>query len=399
VKEHHFVRPGGPLGPFADDYRIHLVASGYAFGSIQHLLTQFALVSRWLDSEGLTAGELNEAQAQRFAASRRARARVTLTSAASMRVPLAFLRSIGVVAAKGEPEGPFEELLSSYRSYLFNERGLAEKTVVGHVDGARRFCLGTADTPGELADLRGSDVTSYLLRTCSQQSSPTARRTVGAVSSLLVYLHVTAVIPVSLISAVPKVAGPQRCHRPPELSASQLAHLLESCDRRSCVGRRNYAILMVLARLGLRPCEVVALTLDDIDWHHGELLVRGKANRHERLPLPSEVGSALASYLQEGRQRPTDGCREVFLRARAPWTALSFPGVQTVVREASRRAGLDLIGPRHLRRHAATQMHRNGMSLSAIATVLRHHDTWVTTVYVDVDDSALSGLARVWPGA
>ena len=399
MKEHHFVRPCGPLGPFADDYRIHLVAVGYAFGSIQHLLTQFAEVSRWLESEGLAAGDLNEGQAQRFAASRRAKGRVTLTSPASMRPPLAFLRSIGVVAEKDEIEGPFEELLGSYRSYLFNERGLAEKTVAGHLGSARHFCLSVADASGGLADLRGADVTAYLLRTCSQQNPPTAIKTVGAVSSLLVYLHVTAIIPVSLIPAVPKVAGRRRGHRPPELSPSHVDRLLESCDRRRAVGLRNYAILMLLARLGLRPCEVVALTLDDIDWHHGELLVRGKGNRHERLPLPDEVGAAVASYLQEGRPRATDGGRAVFLRARAPWSALGFPGVQTVVRDASRRAGMEVLGPRHLRRHAATSMHRSGASLSAVAEVLRHHDTRVTTVYVDVDDGALGGLARVWPGA
>jgi site-specific recombinase XerD len=366
---------------------------------MQQRLTQLSQVSRWLDSEGLTASELNEAQAERFADSRRARGRMTMTSPASMRLLLAFLRTTGVVAERAEREGPFEELLGSYRSYLFNERGLAEKTVAAHLNAARRFCVGIAAAPDELAGLHSSDVTSYLLTTCSRQGSPTARKTVGYVKSLLVYLHVTAIIPFSLIPAVPKVAGPQRCHRPSELSPSQVAGLLESCERRGDVGLRDYAILMLLARLGLRPSEVVALTLDDIDWHHGELLVRGKANHHERLPLPSEVGSAVASYLQEGRPTPIDGCREVFLRARAPWTSISFAAVQGVVRCASQRAGMEIVGPRHLRRHAATQMHRSGVSLSAIAEVLRHHDTQVTTVYVDVDDRALSGLARAWPGA
>lgn len=399
MKEHHFVRPGGPLGPFADDYRTHLVAVGYAFGSLQHLLTQFGEVSRWLDSEGLLAAQLNEVQAQRFAAFRHARGRVTLTSPASVRPLLAFLRSISVVAERAEAEGPFEEFLGSYRCFLFNERGLADKTVAAHLDAARHFCLGVAKAPADLAGLRGSDVTSYLLTTCRRQSSPSARRTVVAVKSLLAYLHVTAIIPVSLIPAVPKVAGPRRCHQPPELSPSQVARLLESCDPHSGVGLRDYAILMLLARLGLRPCEVVALMLDDIDWHHGEILVRGKGNRHERLPLLSEVGSAVAAYLQEGRPAPTDGCRKVFLRGRAPWTSITFAAVQAVVQNASQRAGLEEIGPRHLRRHAATQMHRSGASLSAVAEVLRHHDTKVTTVYVDVDGSALSGLARVWPGA
>jgi len=176
-----------------------------------------------------------------------------------------------------------------------------------------------------------------------------------------------------------------------------MSRLLRSCDRRRGVGRRDYAILMLLARLGLRAGEVGALTLDDIDWRHGELLVRGKGDRHEQLPLPTQVGEAVAAYLQRGRPRRDDGCREVFLRARAPWVPLGLTGVQTVVRNASVRSGLGIFGPRRLRHSAATTMLRSGMPLTAVAQVLRHHDTRVTTVYVDVDEAALAGLARPWP--
>jgi site-specific recombinase XerD len=398
MKEHHFVRPSGPLGPFADDYRRHLVAAGYAFGSIQHRLTQFGELSRWLDAEGLQAIELDEAQVRRFAASRRAKDRVTMTSPATMRVPLGFLRATGTLAGRAAPDGPFEALLASYRRYLIDERGLAEKTVSAHLLVARRFCQAVAAGPADLAGLHGRDVTGYLLAECSRQPKPTARKTASSVASLLRYLHVAAVTPVSLVGAVPRLARREPGERPAEMTPAQVARTLECCDRRSGAGLRDYAILLLLARLGLRPCEVTALTLDDIDWRHGELVVRGKRNRHERLPLPADVGAAVASYLRQRRPAAIDGGRAVFLRARAPFTPVSFTAVQSLVRLASMRAGLAPAGPRRLRRHAATAMHRGGMALTGIAEVLRQHDTKVTTVYVDVDPTALCGLARVWPG-
>jgi integrase/recombinase XerD len=398
MKEHHFVRPSGPLGPFADDYRRHLVTAGYAVGSIQHRLTQFGELSRWLDAEGLQVNELDEEQVRRFAAARRARHRVTMTSPATMRVPLGFLRGIGTVPERAEPEGPFEALLAAYRRYLIDERGLAEKTVSAHLLVARGFCSAVAESPAELVGLRGKDVTGYLLAECGRQPKPTARKTASSVASLLRYLHVAAITPVSLVGAVPRLARRGPGERPAEMTPAQVARTLECCDRRSVVGLRDYAILLLLARLGLRPCEVTALTLDDIDWRHGELVVRGKRNHHERLPLPADVGAAVASYLRRGRPTPTDGGRAVFLRARAPFTPVSFAAVQALVHRASLRAGLVPAGPRRLRRHAATAMHRGGMALTGIAEVLRQHDTKVTTVYVDVDPTALCGLARVWPG-
>jgi site-specific recombinase XerD len=221
---------------------------------------------------------------------------------------------------------------------------------------------------------------------------------VGAVSSLLRYPHITGMISTSLVSAVPKVAGRRGGAPPAGLTEAEVARLLASCDRRRGVGRRDHAMLMLLARLGLRAGEVAALTLDDIDWHHGELTIRGKGNHHERLPLPAEVGAAVASYLQRGRPRSPEGCRSVFLRARAPWGSLALSGVQTVVQDASRRAGLTVLGPRRLRQSAATRIHRSGASLAVVAEVLRHHDTRVTMVYVDVEQAALRDLARLWPG-
>ena len=173
-------------------------------------------------------------------------------------------------------------------------------------------------------------------------------------ASLLRYLRIAAMISTPLGPAVPKVARRRRGAPPSGLTAAELARLLASCDRRRGVGRRDHAILILFARLGLRAGEVAALTLDDIDWRHGELIIRGKGNRHERLPLPTEVGAAVAAYLQRGRPKLPEGCRSVFLRIRAPWGPLALNGVQTVVRDTFSTCRSRRVRAARLRQGAAT---------------------------------------------
>ena len=176
-----------------------------------------------------------------------------------------------------------------------------------------------------------------------------------------------------------------------------MAALLPGCDRGAAVGRRDVAILTLLARLGLRGGEVAALTLDDIDWHQGEIVVRGKGGRRDRLPLPADVGEALVAYLRAGRPAAA-GCRALFLRVRAPVGALGTRGVADVVRLAARRAGLPALGPHRLRHSAATAMLRNGASLAEIGQVLRHARAATTAIYAKVDRAALRAIAQPWPG-
>lgn len=271
--------------------------------------------------------------------------------------------------------------------------------MAAHLDAASRFCSSVAADADGLAALTAADVTAYLVTACSEQSRRGAQKTAGAVRSLLGYLHVNAVTPLSLVFSVPKLAGCRPGPQPTALTTTEVSRLLSCCDRRRRVGRRDYAIVLLMARLGLRAGEVAAMTLDDVDWQHGELLVRGKGNRPEQLPLPQDVGAAIVGYLQRGRPRTEAACRVLFLRSRAPWTPLTLGAVQTVVRDASRRAGFcPFVAPRQLRHHAATQMHQSGLSLAVVAEVLRHKDTRVTRVYVDVPAAALADLARVWPG-
>jgi len=393
-------RVGGPLAPYVRGFRTQLASEGYAPASIDHRLSQFGQISRWLEAERLEPIEFTAERVERFVAARRSAGRVTWASPASMALPLEYLRSIGVVPVKADafPEGPLEELLGAYRGYLVGERGLAASTVGAYLRIARAFCLAVAAEPGGLGHLRAADVTGFVVAACGQSSIPAAKKTVTALASLLRYLHVAGVTANPLASAVPKVAGQRAGLLARGLEATQLARLLSGCDRRRRVGRRDYAIVTLLARLGLRAGEVAALTLDDFDWHHGEVVIRGKGHRYERLPLPCDVGEAVAAYLRRGRRGAPEGSRTLFTRTVAPPGALSPSAIQTVVRRAARRAGLPAFGSHLLRHGAATGMLRGGAPLPEVAQVLRHRSLMVTAAYAKVEPAALRALARPWPG-
>lgn len=226
----------------------------------------------------------------------------------------------------------------------------------------------------------------------------TGRRTRGYRTALVLgFALVEGLISVPLADAVPSVARWSGAGLPRGLTSRQVAALLASCDRRRRFGRRDYAILLLLVRLALRAAEVSALRLDDIDWRAGELVVRGKGGRQDRLPLPPDVGAAIAAYLRRGRPRRPE--REVFLRVYAPLRGLTPDGVSEVVRAASERAGLGSFGAHRLRHSAGTQMLQAGASLPDVAQVLRHRTVATTVIYAKVDHRALRELAQPWPGS
>jgi integrase/recombinase XerD len=213
--------------------------------------------------------------------------------------------------------------------------------------------------------------------------------------ALLRFWFLDGVTGADLSMSVPKVA-----HRPPGLPkglpAEQIAALLTSCDTGSANGLRDLAILTMLTRMGLRAGEVAGLQLDDLDWRHGEVMVRGKAGRVDRLPLPADVGRALVKYLEVGRpDTALDRC--VFVRVKAPHHGLTNIGVTQVVKSAAHRAGLGTVYAHRLRHSAATAMLAAGAPLAEIGQVLRHHSVLTTTIYAKVDIEALRGLAMPWP--
>jgi integrase len=220
---------------------------------------------------------------------------------------------------------------------------------------------------------------------------------VTALRALLRYLYLEGRLAADLTGAVPAVAGWRLRGLPSALAADQVPRLLRSCDRRRAIGRRDHAVLLLLVRLGLRAGEVAGLRLDDIDWPAGEVLIRGKGRREDRLPLPADVGAALAHYLRTSRPRTT--ARQVFLGTRAPRRALSPAAVSTIARQAGRHAGLPATSAHRLRRTAATALLRGGASLDEIAQVLRHRSPDTTAIYAKVDRRALRAVIRPWPGA
>ena len=387
----------GPLAEHASGFERWLAAKGFSAQGAWHRVWQFDHLSRWLEREGLRADQLTPARLERFLAARRAAGYLTWVSPRSLRVPLAFLREIGAVPplAPVMADGVIDELLCDYRRYLACERGLAPKTVEIFERVARLF-LAEHDQEGAVRRLAAADVTVFLVRECPSRSIPSAQQVVTALRSLLRYLHVTGEIELPLRWAVPAVADRRGLSLPCGLEPAAVVKLLASCDRRTLVGRRDHAILLLLARLGLRAGEVAAMQLEDLDWRGGELLVRGKGDRHERLPLPVNVGEALVSYL---RLRPRRECRAVFLCVRAPLGPVNSSVVSQIVRAACTRAGLERVGAHRLRHTAATGMLRAGASLPEIAQVLRHERLETTAQYARVDRRALHELARPWPGS
>ncbi len=388
----------GPLAPYAAGFALWLRSRAYSPSAAADRLCQLDQLSRWLEGAGLGVGELTGEQAERFAAARRAAGRVTWVSPQSVMLPLGYLRELGVapVPAPVVAQGLLEELLADYRRYLLVERGLSQHTVLdAYGPAARLFLAGRVGLDGfELVRLSTADVSMFLARECPKRSVSGARDLVCALRSLLRYLHLAGLIEAPLVWAVPSVADLRDRTLPRGLEPSAVKKLLASCDRRRLVGRRDFAILLLLARLGLRAGEVAAIQLDDVDWRGGELLVRGKGSRQDVLPLPVDVGEAIVSYL---RRRPRCECRALFLRVTAPRRELNRSTIGWVVRAACDRVGLPRVGAHRLRHTAATGMLRQGASLAEIGQVLRHREQKTTAIYAKVDRTALRALARPWP--
>jgi integrase/recombinase XerD len=391
----------GSLALYAAGYGSWLSSRGYSRWTVSHRLWQLDLLSRWLEREGLSPAELTLERVREFLAARRAAGYSSWLSVRSTVLPLEYLRELGVVPAQTAlmvVEDPLERLLVDYGRYLLEERGLTEHTVFArYVPAARLFLTSRVGADAlALERLGGVDVSLFLAAECPKRSVSAARDLTGGLRSFLRYLYLIGAIPSPLVWAVPAIADLRDSSLPRGLERAVVKRLLSSCDRRRTVGRRDYAILLLLFGLGLRAGEVAAITLQDIDWRAGELLVRnGKGGRQDRLPLPADVGEAIVSYLH---RRPLTEERVVFLRIVAPAGAIRGSAVSAVVRLACKRAGLSpSVGSHALRHTAAIEMLRAGATLEEIGEVLRHHEPRTTARYAKVDRKTLRRLARPWP--
>jgi integrase/recombinase XerD len=389
---------GGPLEPHIAGFARGLLLQGYTQTSAQQHVGFLAHLDRWMCAEGIGLSELTGSAMERYLHVRRAAGYVEYRSAKALRPLLGYLGPLGVLPVE-EPTapGPVEALLSRYRDYLVGERGLAVGTARVYVDCVRPFLVDRLRCDVlDLAGIAAGDVTGFVLLACPSRAVGSAKLIVCALRSLLRWLHLTGQTPISLAAAVPSVAGHRLAALPKGLEPGELRRLLASCDRRTPSGRRDYAVLVLLSRLGLRAGEVARLGLDDIDWRCGEIIVLGKGNRSERLPLPFDVGAAVAAYLRRGRPDTAVG-RSVFVRVHAPHRALTTGGISEVVFDAAQRAGLGKIHAHRLRHTAATAMLRAGSPLPEIGQVLRHRSASSTAIYAKVDRDALRVLARPWP--
>jgi integrase/recombinase XerD len=293
---------------------------------------------------------------------------------------------------------PVDALVAEFRRFLSAERGLVAVTVRCYGNHARAF-LRWMPQPVDVAlsGLSAGQVTGYVVEYCGGRNTESAKAMVTALRSLLRFLHVTGRVPTSLVGAVPAVANWRLAGLPRTMSAEQVDALIAGCDAGVPVGVRDRTVLVLLARLGLRTVEAAALQLEDVDWRSGQILIRGKGNRLERLPLPHAVGEALADYLT--RARPVCVSRSVFLTVRGrPPRPLTAVAVRQIVARACERAGLPRLGAHRLRHTLASDLLRAGNSLPQIGQVLRHRSQLSTAIYAKVDTVRLRNVARPWPG-
>jgi site-specific recombinase XerD len=390
------VRFRGLFLPYVEGFFAELRRQGYAPLSAANLLRAAVHFERWLDTHGRALVDISEDVVAAFLRHRRRRGYTHFLSRRAFEPLLGYLRGIGVVPiSRPVPdETPLGRFLHEYAEYLAGERGLTETSVHAYSDFARRFVLDECRSL-DWEGLSAADIIDFTLREVRGSSLAGRKLMVSHLRSLLRFLHLRGATAQDLVPSVPAVAGWSLSSVPKALDHSQIRRLLASFDR-SPVGVRDAAIVRLLLRLGLRAGEVVALTLDSVDWRSGEISVHGKGRHLSRLPLPADVGRILARYVRNVRSRVDT--RALFLRSRAPYRGMLRSGITAVAFRALRRAGV-LAGSAHVLRHtAATELLRHGASLSEIAHVLRHRRVETTAIYAKVDLASLRTLARPWPG-
>jgi len=392
-------RKPGRLGPYVEGFKQSLLASGYTPSCVVIILWQAGRLGRWMDSEDIDAGELDAEVLSAFRAALRVRGVRCVPGARGFRPLLEYLRGEGVLADSAPPCTPVQMLIAEYRTWLVVDRGLAEATVLRYENLAHRFLTERADAHGSefIAGLSGAHVIAFLLRETARLRVGSAKGRVAELRSLLRFLYVTGRTTLPLATAVPPVAGWRDTSVPVGITPENVQRLLDSCERTGQARTRDFAILLMVSRLGLRSAEVARLELGDIDWRAGQITLRGKARREDRLPLPCDVGEALADYLST--TRPSTPIRQVFLTSTAPARGIRPALVGSVTNHACDRAGLPRVGAHRLRHAMASDLLRHGATLAAVSQVLRHQDLATTAIYAKVDLDALRTVAQPWPGA
>jgi site-specific recombinase XerD len=393
----------GPLSGHLDAYATAVAEQGYARHSIRQQIIVIADFSRWLKQKQIGLQTLDGKIVDRFLRLRRRQQRIRRSDPKALRRLLAMLCQTGVIKQHQQPveDSARSRIINEFRRYLLRERGLSPSTLLNYLPVAEQFLAERFhNSAPDFALLRAPHVTGFVMRQVHRMSPVRAGLMVTALRSFFRYLRHCGAIATDLAGCVPTVPNWSLSTLPRFLPAATVERILECCDRTRSVGRRNHAILLLLARLGIRAGEVVGLSLDDIDWNTGQITIRGKGGKSAQLPLTADVGTALAAYLRH--DRPPSANRKVFLRYRAPFVGFANPStISTLVMRALKHAGVESAHTgAHVFRHSlATSLLRQGGSLDEIGELLRHQSPNTTAIYAKVDVTALHALALPWPGS
>ena len=392
----------GPLGSYLNSFTTLLSEKGYTNYSIKVKIRLVAKFSRWLNQQNLGVNDLKLELFGHFIKYQGSATPVRRGDLATLKLLLRHLMGEGIIQffAVRIDENHFHQIEDGFAQYLSHERGLSPDTLTNYIPLIRCFlsdCFKTGTIRFEKLCPKG--ITTFILRYSQTVKRSTAKLMVTSLRSFFRYLLLRGKIDTDLAALVPTVSNWRLKGLPKSLEPQQIEHLLKSCDQNTKAGQRDYTILLLPARLGLRAGEIVAMTLDDINWDVGELIIRGKGPRKDRLPIPCDVGEALAAYLQYGR--PACPTRRVFIRARAPYQGFSSSvAICNIVQRALLRAKINSSHKgAHLLRHSlATHMLRKGASLAEIGEILRHQLPNTTEIYTKVDIVSLRSLAQPWLG-
>ena len=390
----------GPLSKYLDAYRAAQFEHGYEQQSIRQQILVIADFSGWIKRKEIAVRSLDAHDVDRFLRLRQREKRVRRGDPTALRRMLAMLREKGVVKREPAASNALAKVTAEFQRYLLHERGLSPATLRNYVPVIEQFLSESfGDETPNVRLLCASDITKFVVRQAYRLSPVRAGLVVTALRSFFRYLRHRGKVSIDLSGCVPTVPNWSLSTLPRFIPTKDVERILKCCDRRSSVGRRNYAILLLLARLGLRAGEVVGLTLDDIDWNAGQITIRGKGGRSVPLPLAADVGAALAAYLRKDRPRCVS--RRAFIRHRAPLIGFAnASAISTLVMRAIKHAGVESAhkGAHALRHSLATTLLRQGGSLDEIGELLRHKSPNTTAIYAKVDVTALHTLALPWPG-
>ena len=393
----------GPHGELVELYAARLVSDGLCRQSAWRCLNLVDGLLKWVVRSRLKLSELGEGAVERYLRRRAQKQSIQPGDRAALKRWLSALRAAGVIPpAAPPPVTPQDQIFKEFSDYLQRERGLELKSIIHHLPVIRRFlwevCPAGASDVGKI---NRTDVTRYVERHARDGSADSAKAMCWSLRAFLRYLQHSGMNALPLADCVPSIRRWRLATLPTYLSAQQVQSVLDACDRTTALGLRDYAIIMMLAKLGLRANEVATLALDDIDWRSGEMLIYAKGRQRARMPLPPDVGSAVVAYLRDGR--PKSSCRRLFLRTLAPHVGFaSGCAITMIAKTALERAGIRGYahhGAHLFRLSLATELLRSGATLSEIGQVLRHESPDTTRIYAKVDVEALRTLSLPWPGA